>query len=185
MSPPNPKKGRGTHLRLPPAPALGPTPAPSTKPPRRQGPGLLGGRLDAAGPGDPRVLGPRRPPIAGESRVPVPDVKDALPGAGILPRRPGPQPLRRRVPEKARRSPRIPPATPEVPASGVESPGRPAAAGSRAAGARQRRPDVGAEGGGGGSTSCRRPFAPPHPPARDASNQFPSFPKGPVLALLP
>lgn len=50
MSPPNPEKGHGTHLRLPPAPALGPTsPGSRTKPSRRRGPRPReGGRPDAA-----------------------------------------------------------------------------------------------------------------------------------------
>lgn len=72
MSPSNPKKGRGTHLRLPPAPALGPT-----SPCQHKAVPKPGGRPAGRPPGRewtwawrPARLRPRKPPIAGESQFP-------------------------------------------------------------------------------------------------------------------
>lgn len=133
VSPPNPEKGRagptsGSLPRPPPAPPPSPHKA---APEAAARPAREGGRLDAAGPAT-RASGPRRPPIAGEAGAPVPGRARTRGGVPARPSRrgdpeaPPPRPpnLRRRVPEKARRGPRIPLATPEVAASGVESPGR-------------------------------------------------------------
>lgn len=131
----------------PPAPSRSrprPHPPPSTKPPRRQGPGLLRGRLDAAGPGESRSSGPGR-----EGRAP----RLALRGAGNRPRRPGPQPFRRRGPTQPASHAR---------GGGLRrgEPGGPVTAGSWAAGAKGVRAR-GRGGAGDGSTSCRRPCASP------------------------
>lgn len=165
--PPNPEKGRGTHLRLPPRPPSAPPPLPAQSRPEGRGRACSGGRLDAPDPAT-RVPGPRGPPTADRRRA----QSARRPGRGRprggpwnpeAPAARAPQPLRRRVPGKARRGPRVPLATPEVAACGAESP----APGPRAAGAHQRRPDVGAGvwgGRWGGSTSSRRPFGVPHHP---------------------
>lgn len=114
--------------------------------------------------------------------MPGPDVKDARPGSPSA-REAGPAAqapsLSVREAREGPRSPRIPLATPEVAASSVESR---AGRWRRGRGQQGRAKGRGGAGvGGEGSTSGRRPF----PSPRDASNQFPSFPKGPVLAHLP
>lgn len=179
VSPSNPKKGRGTHLRLPPAPALGPTSPCRHKAVRSRGPGLQGGRLDAsgAGPGDPRGSGRARhrspaslgsrPGREGRASLLV------LQGAGSSLGRPGPRAFpSKRFQRKpgATHAARL--ATPEVAASSVERLGRPGrGVGCGLAGARGNRSDVDE------SRSRRRLFA-PHRSANSVPQiSSPRFPK--------
>lgn len=123
MSPPNPRKGRGTHLRLPLAPALGPT-SPSL---HKAGPeagarpaGRLPGRdwtqarRPAAPAALPRRVSSSRPGRGG--RAP----RLALGGPGSR----APLLFRRQSPGEARRTRAVPLATPEVVASSARRPGR-------------------------------------------------------------
>ena len=73
-----PGKAAGPTSGSPSLPPSAPPPPACTKPVRRRGPGLLGGRPDETGPG-PGAPRPR-PPCPGASRVPVPDGADAPPG---------------------------------------------------------------------------------------------------------
>lgn len=115
VSPSNPKKGRGTHLRLPPAPALGPT-----SPCQHKAVPKSGARPAGRPPGRewtwawrPARLRPRKPPIAGESKFPSRTERTrflARPSRRGKPARPSRAPSLsiREFPEKAWRDPRSP-----------------------------------------------------------------------------
>lgn len=146
-----PGKAAGPTSGSPSLPPSAPPPPAGTKPARRRGSGLLGGRPDKTGPrpGAPR-LRPRWPPSPGESGVSVPDGADASPGWPFEAREAGPPPFQARVPPpthpgEAWRTRAVPLATPEVAASNAGRLGQPGRGG---------RPV------GGDSLSCRRPFAP-------------------------
>lgn len=143
MSPPNPRKGRGTHLRLPLAPALGPT-SPSL---HKAGP-EAGARPAGRPPGRDWTQA-RRPaaPAALPRRVSSSRTGRTRPPAGLRrPGKPGSPPFQATVPRGGQAHPRRP-------ASHARGGGLQRAA-PRPSG--RRRP----AGRGGDSISRTRPFAP-------------------------
>lgn len=144
MSPQNPRKGRGTHLRLPLAPALGPT-SPSL---HKAGP-EAGARPAGRPPGRDWTRA-RRP--AAPAAVPR-RVSSSRPGRGAPP----PAGLRRRG------KPGSPPFQATVPRGGQAHPRRPASH-ARGGGLQRAAPGPSGRrrpaGRGGDSISRTRPFAP-------------------------